>query len=69
MPWRNGAGILYDSGHPGSSLCSCSLKALFGKVGSFRPLRENFRLTPKVKAQFTSKLEAEPRPATDWIFH
>ncbi len=37
------------------------LQILFGKVGSFYPLRENFRLTPQVKEQFTSKLKAEPR--------
>ena len=37
------------------------LQFLFGKVGSFYPLRENFRLTPEVKEQFTSKLKAEPR--------
>jgi len=37
------------------------LQILFGKVGSFYPLRENFRLTPELKAQFTSKLTAEPR--------
>ena len=37
------------------------LQILFGKVGSFYPLRENFRLTPEVKEQFTNKLKAEPR--------
>jgi alpha-D-glucose phosphate-specific phosphoglucomutase len=37
------------------------LRELFGKVGSFHPLRENFRLTPEVKEKFTSKLGAEPR--------
>jgi alpha-D-glucose phosphate-specific phosphoglucomutase len=37
------------------------LQILFGKVGSFYPLRENFRLTPEVKEKFTSKLKAEPR--------
>jgi phosphoglucomutase len=37
------------------------LQILFGKVGSFYPLRENFRLTPEVKEKFTSKLQAEPR--------
>jgi alpha-D-glucose phosphate-specific phosphoglucomutase len=37
------------------------LRRLFAKVGSFYPLRENFRLTPEVKATFTRKLEAEPR--------
>jgi len=37
------------------------LQILFGKVGSFYPLRENFRLTPEVKEKFTSKLRLEPR--------
>ena len=37
------------------------LQILFGKVGSFYPQRENFRLTPEVKEQFTSKLKTEPR--------
>ncbi len=36
------------------------LRELFAKVGSFYPVRENFRLTPEVKAKFTVKLEAEP---------
>jgi len=36
------------------------LQELFAKVGSFYPLRENFRLTPDVKAKFTVKLQAEP---------
>ena len=37
------------------------LSELFGKVGSFYPRRENFRLTPEVKEKFTNKLRAEPR--------
>ena len=37
------------------------LRALFAKVGSFYPKRENFRLTPEVKEKFTSKLRTEPR--------
>jgi phosphoglucomutase len=37
------------------------LRDLFAKVGSFYPLRENFRLTPEVKAKFTEKLQAAPR--------
>src|SRR6059058_2577645 len=37
------------------------LKRLFNKVGSFYPVRENFRLTPEVKAKFTAKLAADPR--------
>lgn len=36
------------------------IKDLFGKVGSFYPQRENFRLTPEVKAKFTSKLKNDP---------
>ncbi len=36
------------------------LKELFVKVGSFYPQRENFRLTPEVKAKFTEKLRLEP---------
>ena len=37
------------------------LQALFAEVGSFYPMRENFRLTPEVQQTFTSKLTAEPR--------
>jgi alpha-D-glucose phosphate-specific phosphoglucomutase len=37
------------------------LEALFAEVGSFYPMRENFRLTPEVKETFTSKLTREPR--------
>ena len=37
------------------------LRALFAKVGSFYPQRENFHLTPEVKEKFTSKLKTEPR--------
>jgi alpha-D-glucose phosphate-specific phosphoglucomutase len=36
------------------------LRELFGKVGSFYPVRENFRLTPEVKAAFTEKMKADP---------
>ena len=36
------------------------LKALFAKVGSFYPVRENFRLTPDQKAAFTRKLTTDP---------
>ena len=36
------------------------LQAVFGKVGSFSPLRENFRLTPEVKQKFTEKLRTDP---------
>jgi alpha-D-glucose phosphate-specific phosphoglucomutase len=36
------------------------LKELFAKVGSFYPVRENFHLTPEVKAAFTEKLKADP---------
>jgi alpha-D-glucose phosphate-specific phosphoglucomutase len=37
------------------------LRELFAKVGSFYPMRENFLLTPEVKAKFTEKLKQEPR--------
>jgi phosphomannomutase len=37
------------------------LHDLFAEVGSYYPQRENFRLTPEVKAQFTRKLLQEPR--------
>jgi phosphomannomutase len=36
------------------------LNELFAKVGSFYPVRENFRLTPEVKAAFTEKLKTDP---------
>jgi phosphoglucomutase len=34
------------------------LAQVFAEVGSFYPLRENFRLTPEVKQKFTEKLRA-----------
>ena len=37
------------------------LADLFVEVGSFYPKRENFRLTPEVKAKFTGKLALNPR--------
>ena len=37
------------------------LKEISDKVGSFYPKRENFRLTPEVKAKFTEKLRSDPR--------
>jgi alpha-D-glucose phosphate-specific phosphoglucomutase len=36
------------------------LKELFAKVGSYYPVRENFRLTGEQKARFTEKLKADP---------
>jgi alpha-D-glucose phosphate-specific phosphoglucomutase len=36
------------------------LKALFAKVGEFYPMRENFRLTPEVKASFVEKIKHDP---------
>ncbi len=36
------------------------LEDLFAKVGSYYPLRENFRLTPEVKGKFTEKLRRDP---------
>jgi phosphoglucomutase len=37
------------------------LKAICNQVGSYYPQRENFRLTPEVKAKFTEKLKSDPR--------
>jgi phosphoglucomutase len=37
------------------------LQALFAQVGSFYPHRENFRLTPEVKAKFTEKVKEDPK--------
>jgi phosphoglucomutase len=36
------------------------LHELFGKVGSFYPVRENFHLTPEQKDRFTEKMKADP---------
>jgi alpha-D-glucose phosphate-specific phosphoglucomutase len=36
------------------------LNELFAKVGSFYPVRENFHLTPEVKAAFTEKMKSDP---------
>jgi phosphoglucomutase len=36
------------------------LRELFAKVGSYYPVRENFRLTPELKAAFTEKLKTDP---------
>jgi phosphoglucomutase len=47
------------AGHP--STLGQQLQKLFVKVGSFYPLRENFRLTEDVKAKLTNKLREEPR--------
>ena len=37
------------------------LQSICNQVGSFYPRRENFRLTPEVKAKFTEKLRQDPR--------
>ena len=37
------------------------LHKLFAEVGSFYPMRENFRLTPEVKEKFTGKLQQQPK--------
>ncbi len=44
----------------GASL-GTQLKALFAKVGSYFPVRENFHLTSEQKAAFTEKLKADPK--------
>src|SRR5579859_3011076 len=47
------------AGQPGT--LGQQLQKLFVKVGSFYPLRENFRLTEDVQGKLTSKLREEPR--------
>ena len=37
------------------------LQALFAKVGSFYPVRENFHLTAEAKNKFTEKLKSDPK--------
>jgi phosphoglucomutase len=37
------------------------LQALFAKVGSYFPIRENFHLTAEAKAKFTEKLKTDPK--------
>src|SRR6201995_1183679 len=37
------------------------LQDLFGKYGSFYPVRENFRLTDEVKQKFTEKVKKDPK--------
>ena len=63
VPEKDGviAGLLVAEmvANRGKSL-GVQLKELFGKVGSFYPVRENFRLTPQVKAAFTEKLKTDP---------
>jgi phosphomannomutase len=64
VPEKDGviAGLLVAEmvANRGKSL-GAQLKELFGKVGSFYPVRENFRLTPQVKAAFTQKLKTDPK--------
>jgi phosphoglucomutase len=63
VPEKDGiiAGLLVAEmvANRGKSL-GVQLRELFARVGSFYPVRENFRLTPEVKAAFTQKLKADP---------
>jgi alpha-D-glucose phosphate-specific phosphoglucomutase len=63
VPEKDGviAGLLVAEmvANRGKSL-GVQLKELFGKVGSFYPVRANFRLTAEVKAKFTEKLKTDP---------
>jgi len=36
------------------------LKKMFGEIGAFYPVRENFHLTPEIKAKFMEKIKADP---------
>ena len=63
VPEKDGvlAGLLVTEmvARRGKSL-GVQLEELFGKVGSFYPNRENFRLTPEVKNKFTEKVKGDP---------
>jgi len=63
VPEKDGviAGLLVAEmvANRGKSL-GVQLKELFAKVGSYYPVRENFHLTPEVKAAFTEKMKADP---------
>jgi phosphomannomutase len=63
VPEKDGvlAGLLVAElvAHRGQTL-GAQLKELFAKVGSFYPVRENFRLTEERKAAFTEKLKTDP---------
>jgi phosphomannomutase len=63
VPEKDGviAGLLIAEmvANRGKSL-GAQLKELFGKVGSYYPNRENFRLTPEVKANFIEKIKGDP---------
>ncbi len=36
------------------------LKKMFGEIGAFYPVRENFHLTPEIKDKFTAKIQKDP---------
>ena len=63
VPEKDGviAGLLVAEmvANRGKSL-GTQLRELFAKVGSFYPVRENFHLTPEVKAAFTEKMKTDP---------
>ncbi|MGO9776235.1 MAG: phosphoglucomutase/phosphomannomutase family protein [Terracidiphilus sp.] len=63
VPEKDGvlAGLLVAEmvANRGKSL-GVQLQELFAKVGSFYPIRANFRLTPAGMAAFTEKLKADP---------
>ena len=64
VPEKDGiiAGLLVTEmvARRGKSL-GVQLRELFAKVGSYYPIRENFRLTADVKAKFTEKLKTDPK--------
>src|SRR5580692_857437 len=63
VPEKDGiiAGLLVtEMGATRGKSLGVQLRELFAKVGSFYPVRENFRLTPEVKAAFTEKMKADP---------
>jgi alpha-D-glucose phosphate-specific phosphoglucomutase len=64
VPEKDGviAGLLVTEmvARRGKSL-GTQLNELFAKVGSYYPVRENFRLTADQKARFTERLKADPK--------
>jgi len=54
------AALLRDGSLGGALRWANKLANLFAEVGSFYPVRENFRLTPEVKQKFTEKLRRDP---------
>jgi phosphomannomutase len=55
-----GRGMYSSGSNPNGKSLGVQFREWFAKVGSCCPVRENFCLTPEVKAKFTEKLKADP---------